>query len=106
MANGTSILYSHLIERLKENTSVQSSMKFLKFPSIEDTSAQSTSFRLGDSKIPSTLIGRIFCKGRFLLTIIACDQLTTQLRHESCRLNPTYDNYATVAGNTKNVVAF
>ena len=43
---------------------------------------------------------------QFLLTIIACDLLTIQLRHESYRLNPTYDNSTAVVHNAKNVVPF
>ena len=46
-------------------------------------------------------------KGRFTrYNFVACDKLTTSLRHESFRVNQTYNLLAIVAYDTKNVVGF
>ena len=44
-------------------------------------------------------------KGRFTRhNFVACDKLTTSLRHESFRVNQTYNLLTIVAYDTKNVV--
>ena len=46
-------------------------------------------------------------KGRFTrYNFVVCDKLTTSLRHESFRVNLTYNLLAIVAYDTKNVVGF
>ena len=46
-------------------------------------------------------------KGRFTrYNFVACDKLTTSLRHESFRVNQTYNLLTIVAYDTKNVVGF
>ena len=46
-------------------------------------------------------------KGRFTrYRFVVCDKLTTSLRHESFRVNLTYNLVAIVAYDTKNVVGF
>ena len=46
-------------------------------------------------------------KGRFTRhNFVACDKLTTSLRHESFRVNQTYNLLTIVAYDTKNVVGF
>ena len=46
-------------------------------------------------------------KGRFTRhNFVACDKLTTRLRHESFRVNQTYNLLTIVAYDTKNVVGF
>ena len=48
-----------------------------------------------------------FSKGRFTRhNFVACDKLTTSLRHESFRVNQTYNLLTIVAYDTKNVVGF
>ena len=47
------------------------------------------------------------CKGRFTrYNFVVCDKLTTSLRHESFRVNLTYNLLAIVAYDTKNAVGF
>ena len=47
------------------------------------------------------------CKGRFTrYNFVACDKLTTSLRHESFRVNQTYNLLAIVVYDTKNVAGF
>ena len=49
----------------------------------------------------------IAAKGRFTrYNFVACDKLTTSLRHESFRVNQTYNLLTIVAYDTKNVVGF
>ena len=46
-------------------------------------------------------------KGRFTqYNFVACDMLTTSLRHESFRVNQTYNLLAIVVHDTKNVAGF
>ena len=46
-------------------------------------------------------------EGRFTRhNFVACDKLTTSLRHESFRVNETYNLLTIVAYDTKNVVGF
>ena len=48
-----------------------------------------------------------YLKGRFTrYNFVACDKLTTSLRHESFRVNQTYNLLTIVAYDTKNVVGF
>ena len=48
-----------------------------------------------------------FLKGRFTrYNFVVCDKLTTSLRHDSFRVNLTYNLLAIVAYDTKNVVGF
>ena len=47
------------------------------------------------------------CKGLFTrYDFVACDKLTTGLRHELYRVNQTYHSLTTVVHVTKNVVGF
>ena len=49
----------------------------------------------------------LYFKGRFTRhNFVVCDKLTTSLRHESFRVNLTYNLLAIVAYDTKNVVGF
>ena len=62
------------------------------------------------SLIISAILNRVvinISKGRFTrYNFVVCDKLTTSLRHESFRLNLTYNLLAIVAYDTKNVVGF
>ena len=57
------------------------------------------------STLPKSL--KVNHKGRFTRhNFVACDKLTTSLRHESFRVNQTYNLLTIVAYDTKNVVGF
>ena len=59
---------------------------------------------------PSVIVGETVgshSKGRFTrYNFVACDKLTTSLRHESFRVNQAYNLLTIVAYDTKNVVGF
>ena len=42
----------------------------------------------------------------YTVQLVVCDKLTTSLRHESFRVNLTYNLLAIVAYDTQNVVGF
>ena len=53
------------------------------------------------------LTGVVETKGRFTrYNFVACDMLTTSLRHELFRVNKTYNLLTIVVYDTKNVVGF
>ena len=55
----------------------------------------------------SQVFSKTFPKGRFTrYNFVACDKLTTSLKHESFRANQTYNLLTIVAYDTNNVVGF
>ena len=56
---------------------------------------------------PLTIISLGYSKGRFTrYNFVACDMLTTSLRHELFHVNQTYNLLTIVVYDTKNVVGF
>ena len=52
-------------------------------------------------------MGGVLSQGRFTrYNFVACDLLTTSLRHESFRVNQAYNLLAIVVYETKNVLGF
>ena len=59
------------------------------------------------SLLPFAVCRKRDAKDRFTrYNFVVCDKLTTSLRHESFRVNLTYNLFAIVAYDTKNVVGF
>ena len=74
------------------------------FPAIDNSTSHSPCISIGSMQREAI---RKLTKGQFTrYNFVACDMFTTSLRHESFRVNETYNLLTIVVYDTKNVVGF